>query len=95
MRIVGTQIQQILAAYLTKAGPSAPEPTAERNDEVTVSERAGAILKARQAFDALPETRTDRVADLRARIREGSYNPDDARIARAMLSRVRSGSENE
>lgn len=59
---------------------------AGRTDEVQVSERAGVVLRARQAFDALPEVREDRIAALRERLQSGTYRPDDTQIARAMIA---------
>ncbi len=44
------------------------------------------VLRARQAFDALPEVREDRIAALRERIQAGTYRPDDTQIARAMIA---------
>jgi flagellar biosynthesis anti-sigma factor FlgM len=87
MKILPQQIQNIVGAYRKSAGPadnaSAP---ATRTDEVELSERAGELSRARQAYDGLPDARAVRVAALRERIRNGTYRLDDDDIADAILN---------
>ncbi len=93
MKIIGSQIQNVLGAYLkttrradvTPGGPVAP------TDEVTLSGRATEIARARQAYEQLPEVREDRVAELQARLRQGTYRLENADIAAAIMGEPREG----
>ena len=94
MKIVGSQTQQVLSAYLKRAGKaetavSTPAPS----DEVTVSSRAEEILKARQAYDQLPEVREDRVESIRQRIQDGTYQLSNDQIARAVLGQEQAAAD--
>lgn len=87
MKILGGHLQQIAGAYLKasrKPGPAqSTQPT--QTDEVNVSERAGDILKARQAYDRLPEVRESRVSEIRQQIQKGTYKPSDEKTSQAMI----------
>lgn len=90
MRIGAQQFQQIVGTYLkaekktdsTQAAPNAPR------DEVDLSDRAGEVARAKQAYDQLPQTRESRVAELRERIQSGAYRLDDDQVAEAILRGV-------
>lgn len=86
MKIDGNQIQRVLGTYLRQTAPVEPaQDVAAPTDQVSVSRQAGEILKARQAIDALPDVREDRVADIRARLQSGAYTLDDDAVAEAIV----------
>ncbi len=67
---------------LTQNAP--PAERAER-DEVALSDQAHLLQKAKAAAIAAPETRAERVAELKRRIVEGKYEiPLDGLIARLL-----------
>ncbi len=65
-----------------RAAHAAPEATP---DSAGFSERARELAKASAAVREAPEVRTEKVKELRARIRSGNYHPDAREIARKML----------
>ncbi|MGH2609930.1 MAG: flagellar biosynthesis anti-sigma factor FlgM [Tepidiformaceae bacterium] len=56
-------------------------------DDEGVGESAGDLVRARRGVEATPEARAKRVAELKAQIANGTYNPDAEEIARKMLER--------
>jgi negative regulator of flagellin synthesis FlgM len=90
MKIDGSRMQQILTAYRSQpkkpiqSPGSAPAPT----DRLDLSEKAGEILQAREAYDSLPDVREAKVAEIRARIADGTYPLDNEQIAEAFLRGV-------
>lgn len=92
MRIVGNPIQQVLGTYLKQArkADAASETSGARTDELSVSQRAEEMLKAREALDKLPAVREDRVAAVRAKL-EGGYRPDAAVVSEAILKSTAGG----
>jgi flagellar biosynthesis anti-sigma factor FlgM len=67
--------------------PSAtPRAAADRSpDSVTLSDRAQAFQETRRAALAVPDVRSERVDQVRAKLAGGSLVPDPERIARALL----------
>lgn len=92
MRISGEQVSQILAAQGAK-GPKAAKnvdgvgPTAGP-DAVSVSSMGQEIQKAMQALVGMPDIRADRVAELKARIDDGSYQVSGREVAETLLRRA-------
>lgn len=90
MKIVGSQIQQMIGTYEKRAARAGETgPVAGPADAVSLSTRGEEILKARQAYDALPEVREDRVAQIRQRLTDGTYTLDNEQIARAIADGAR------
>jgi flagellar biosynthesis anti-sigma factor FlgM len=89
MKIMSNQIQQVVSTYLKQVKKNDSSPDVEGSqtptDEVSVSEEAGSILKARQAYDNLPDVRADRIAEIQAKLAKGTYQLDDSKIADAIL----------
>jgi|GEM_PF-1519553 len=59
----------------------------DRADSTGVSERARELAAALGAVQETEEVRARRVAELKARIADGSYNPDPREIARKLVER--------
>ena len=66
------------------AGHPAPAPEGIK-DVIKVSDRATAIRSLVEQASQLPEVRTERVEQLRARVQSGAYHPDASVIADALL----------
>jgi flagellar biosynthesis anti-sigma factor FlgM len=70
----------------TNAGGAARNTgTLTPSDSVQVSARATEIGELTAKAEQLPEVRTERVAELRAQVQSGNYNPPAADIAAAMI----------
>jgi flagellar biosynthesis anti-sigma factor FlgM len=86
MRIVGNPIQQVLGTYLKQARKTdaVSESPGAKTDEVSVSQQAAEMLKAREALDRTPEVRQDRVDAIREKLAQG-YRPDAMAVSEAIL----------
>ena len=56
-----------------------------RGDTLEISTRARELAKARQAVDAAPDVRTEKVADIKKRIEDGTYTVSPKILARKLL----------
>lgn len=67
--------------------PSAPGPAKDRpgGDEVSLSELAQILQRARKLLQGMPEVREDRVAALTEQVSRGTYHVSEEDIARAIL----------
>lgn len=68
----------------TESGLAVPAPEGIK-DVIQVSDRATAIRSLVEQVGQLPEVRAERVEQLRLRVQSGTYNPDAATIADALL----------
>ncbi len=69
----------------SEAGHPAPAPEGIK-DVIQVSDRATAIRSLVEQVSQLPDVRAERVEQLRLRVQSGTYNPDAATIADALLN---------
>jgi flagellar biosynthesis anti-sigma factor FlgM len=67
-----------------ESGFSAPVPEGIK-DVIQVSDRATAIRSLVEQAGQLPDVRAERIEQLRLRVQSGTYNPDAATIADALL----------
>jgi negative regulator of flagellin synthesis FlgM len=71
------------------ANEIAPKADAERvrpaSDSVEISDRSRELARARQAVDASPEVRADKVADIKKRIEDGTYTVSPQVLARKLM----------
>lgn len=58
-------------------------------DKATLSDRARLLAKARVAMDETPETRSEKVDQLRVDIQTGNYKVPYAEVVNRVLSQVR------
>ena len=68
--------------------PAAPEPEVrpeETGDVVELSERARLAARATELAQAAPEVRQDKVAEIRASLGAGTYNPSARVVAEALI----------
>lgn len=54
-------------------------------DNVVLSSRAREILEAKKLLEAVPDVREDKVALIKKKIEEGTYQVDEDKIAQKML----------
>jgi len=62
------------------------------SDTVEISDEARELARARQAVDAAPEVRSDKVASIRKRIQDGTYSVSPELLARKLLDTSNDGS---
>jgi negative regulator of flagellin synthesis FlgM len=61
------------------------------SDTVEISDQARELARARQAVDAAPEVRSDKVASIRKRIQDGTYSVSPELLARKLLDTSNDG----
>jgi flagellar biosynthesis anti-sigma factor FlgM len=76
----------------TKDAPVRPASvvTKDNGDQIRVSGKAAEFSKLVSKLKELPDVRMDRVADVRARVQSGSFQPSSGEIADAILNDERS-----
>ena len=62
-----------------------PQNVRSSSDTVEISDRSRELARARQAVDAAPDVRADRVAELKKRIEDGTYSVSPELLARKLL----------
>ncbi len=62
-----------------------PRSAGTSSDTVEISDRSRELARARQAVDAAPDVRADRVAEIKQRIEDGTYSVSPELLARKML----------
>ena len=72
---------------ITRARRRTSAPAAAQPDDAVIGDEARELSRAAAMVEAAPEIRAFRVAQLRAEIQKGSYQPDAREIARQILSR--------
>jgi negative regulator of flagellin synthesis FlgM len=93
MIISGSQIQKIMKVYAeqTKVGKvtksQGSSPTSKK-DEVILSSQAQGFGQIYQALKAIPDVRTDKVAEFSSKIESGDYSVDAKDVAEKMVGRV-------
>lgn len=65
----------------------APPAAVDRVDTAGITPEARALARAIEAVEEAREVRAERVRALREQIRNGTYNPDPAEIARKLVER--------
>jgi len=65
----------------------AASATATPADTAGISEDARELSRAREAVEAAPDVRADRVRSLQQQIRTGNYNPDPREVAKRIMER--------
>ena len=56
-----------------------------REDQVVLSSTSKAIQEAKKLLETLPDIREDRVAQIKAQIKDGSYTVDAQKVAEKMV----------
>lgn len=62
-----------------------PQSTRSSSDSLEISDRSRELARARQAVDAAPDVRADRVAEIKQRIEDGTYSVSPELLARKLL----------
>ena len=70
---------------VTRGGTSESEGTSD-TDRVTLSGDARLVSLAANEAKQAPDTRSDKVASLKAQVASGTYQPDSKKIAEKMLT---------
>ena len=60
-------------------------PPLHAGDRVSLSPRARELLAARRALEVIPDVREDKIAEIKARIENGTYRIDGESIADKMI----------
>lgn len=91
MKITGNQVNAVSQVYLGKVrkaqGAAETEATPPK-DTVELSNDAAAIETARQVIAGLPETRAEKVEELRRQVQDGTYQVSPEGIAEKMLTEM-------
>jgi negative regulator of flagellin synthesis FlgM len=61
------------------------EPAEQQNDKVELSSKAQELNKITKAVEESSDLRSDKVAELKARVAQGDYRPDSRETAANML----------
>ncbi len=61
------------------------ERTRPASDTVEISDRSRELARARQAVDAAPDVRSDKVAGIKKRIEDGTYSVSPQLLAQKLL----------
>ena len=62
-----------------------PQSVRSSSDTVEISNRSRELARARQAVDAAPDVRADKVAEIRQRIQDGTYSVSPEALASKLL----------
>ncbi|MFW5791736.1 MAG: flagellar biosynthesis anti-sigma factor FlgM [Desulfohalobiaceae bacterium] len=81
---LGTYEQQKLEKPGAKEGKG-QEAVRKQSDTVTLSSRAKVFSDVQEAVRKAPEIRAEKIADIKARVAAGEYEPDPETIARKLL----------
>jgi negative regulator of flagellin synthesis FlgM len=68
-----------------EAAEKDPRPQAITSDTVVISETAKRIQAAQSQMEAIPDVRSDKVAEIRRRIEDGTYEIQPDKIAEKMI----------
>ncbi|MGM0500579.1 MAG: flagellar biosynthesis anti-sigma factor FlgM [Bacillota bacterium] len=60
-----------------------------KNDQIEISSQAKGILTAKAELKSRPQIRTEKVADLKAKLENGNYQIDSKKIAEKMLKNIK------
>jgi len=60
-----------------------------KNDQIAISSQAKGILTAKAELNIRPQIRTEKVADLKAKLENGNYQIDSKKIAEKMLKNIK------
>ena len=75
------------AVRRTDRAAEAQKPNVQApSDSVQISDEARELAKARQAVDAAPEVRSEKVASIRKSIQDGTYSVSPELLARKLLA---------
>lgn len=69
----------------TDASGAAGAERGERTDKLDLSPGSLMVSRIARALDARPTIRTERVAEIRARLEAGTYRPDPLAIAQGLI----------
>lgn len=62
-----------------------PERVRSSADSVEISDRSRELARARQAVDAAPDVRAERVAEIKKQLEEGTYSVSPELLAKKLL----------
>lgn len=91
MKITPINKPSELKAYSSQAKKDKPafNPNAYTGDKVELSPQAKEINKHRAELKTLPQTREEKVQDLKQRINNGTYKPSAEKIAEGIINERR------
>ncbi|GMV86957.1 MAG: hypothetical protein AMXMBFR80_28100 [Dehalococcoidia bacterium] len=83
----GSAARGVVYGAASARQPVPPAASADRIDSAGITSEARALSRALDMVEEAPEVRAERVRALRARIQNGTYNPDPREIARKLVER--------
>lgn len=84
------KVEEQAAVRENKPAETAPKSTV-RSDSVNLSPAVDRFNKATEFLKDIPETRPDRVQEIKSRIDSGEYNVKSKDVAAKMLSSMKNG----
>jgi negative regulator of flagellin synthesis FlgM len=87
--IINVQSDAVQNAKTSRAQEAAPEDGTAQisgSDSVQVSSKFAEVQQLTSKLQQLPDVRSERVAVLKAKIQQGTYKPDPAEVADALLN---------
>ena len=98
MKISNEQVRKVLQGYVrqvenrkaekAKSSESKVEGAAAKVDSVTITTRSQEVVKAKEVYEKLPDTRSDLVDELKSKIEAGKYNVASKDVAEKIIHRA-------
>ena len=98
LKISNEQVRKVLQGYArqvenrkaekAKSSESKVEGAAAKVDSVTITTRSQEVVKAKEVYEKLPDTRSDLVDELKSKIEAGKYNVASKEIADKIIHRA-------
>ena len=78
-------VQNVRDNRVDKSQPDAAHAAKTDGDSVRLSSEAREVQEAMRVMKELPDIRSDKVAELKAKVEQGIYRPDENKIAYKLL----------
>jgi len=82
---VDAYINQVQAKSKVENPVAGPVQQAPKTDTVVISETAKRVQDAKAQLDSIPDVRADKVAELKSRVENGTYEIQPGKIASKMI----------
>jgi negative regulator of flagellin synthesis FlgM len=82
---VDAYINQVQAKSKVENPVGGPAQQAPKTDTVVISETAKRVQDAKAQLDSIPDVRADKVAEIKSRVENGSYEIQPDKIADKMI----------
>ena len=79
-------VNQVQEKDKVDATQEQPEKQQTKADTVVLSDTAKKVQEAQKQIETIPDVREDKVAQLKEQVENGTYDMDEEKIARKMIS---------